>query len=62
MAVVHATEATSKARCDVAWMFGDWGCLQEFPVECCHPDVRVTTIYFGTRDIPRLSIARELLQ
>jgi alkylation response protein AidB-like acyl-CoA dehydrogenase len=62
MAEVHATEATNKAHHDVAKILGNGSCLQEFPAEYFHPDVRVATIYFGTSKIQRLILACALLQ
>jgi alkylation response protein AidB-like acyl-CoA dehydrogenase len=62
MAKVYATEAANKACYDATQILGGYGYLQEFPVERFGRDVRVTTIYFGTSEIQRLIIARELLR
>jgi alkylation response protein AidB-like acyl-CoA dehydrogenase len=62
MAKVYATEAANKACYDAMQILGGYGYTQEFPVERYYRDVRVTTIYFGTSEIQRLIIARELLR
>jgi len=62
MAKVYATEAANRACYDATQILGGYGYLKEFPLERFCRDVRVTTIYFGTSEIQRLIIARELFR
>ena len=62
MAKVYATESANKACYDAIQMLGGYGYTRDFPVERHYRDVRVTSIYEGTREIQRLIIARELLK
>ena len=62
MAKLFATERAF-AVCDLALQIhGGSGYTQEFPVERCFRDVRVTRIYEGTSEIQRIVIARQLLK
>lgn len=62
LAKVYATVAANRACCDAMQILGGYGYTQEFPLERFYRDVRVTTIYFGTSEIQRLIIVRELMQ
>ncbi|MCE5334330.1 MAG: acyl-CoA dehydrogenase family protein [Desulfobacteraceae bacterium] len=62
MAKVYATEAADAACHDAVRLLGDFGCVEDCPVERFYRDVRVTRIYEGTSEIQRLIIARELLR
>ena len=62
MAKGFAMEAAIRTCYDAIRILDGYGTIQKYPVERSHRDVRVTSSYFGTSEIKRLIIARELTQ
>ena len=61
MAKLFATEAAGRAADEALQIHGGYGYVKEYPIERYYRDVRVTRIYEGTSEIPRLVIARQTL-
>jgi len=54
---VYCTETANRVVNDALQVFGGAGYMKNTPVEKCYRDVRVTTIYEGTNEALRLSLA-----
>lgn len=62
MAKLYASEAANRCAYRALQIHGGYGYTKEFPVERYYRDARVTTIYEGTSEMQRLTIAKELLR
>ncbi len=60
MAKLYASTIAEKVCSDALQIFGDDGCLEDFPIEKLYRDARVLAIYEGTNEIQRMVIARTL--
>jgi hypothetical protein len=60
MAKLFASEMAERVCSDAIQIHGGYGYMADFPVERLWRDVRVTQIYEGESDIPRLVIGRAL--
>jgi acyl-CoA dehydrogenase len=62
MAKVFATEMVNRVAYETLQIYGGMGYMKEVGIERMVRDVRVLTIYEGTSEIQRLTIARQLLK
>ncbi|MBI5749962.1 MAG: acyl-CoA dehydrogenase [Nitrospinae bacterium] len=62
MAKLYASEAANRCAYKALQIHGGYGYTKDFPLERYYRDARVTTIYEGTSEIQRLTIAKELLK
>lgn len=62
MAKLYASEMANRAAYKAVQIHGGYGYIKDFPVEKYFRDARITTIYEGTSEIQRLTIAKELLR
>jgi butyryl-CoA dehydrogenase len=62
MAKLYASEAANRCAYRALQIHGGYGYIKDFPVERYYRDARVTTIYEGTSEMQRLTIAKELLK
>ncbi|MDH4100814.1 MAG: acyl-CoA dehydrogenase family protein [Nitrospirota bacterium] len=62
MAKLYASEAANRIAYRAIQIHGGYGYTEEYPVERIYRDARVTTIYEGTSEMQRLTIAKELLR
>lgn len=62
MAKLYASEMANRAAYKAVQIHGGYGYIKEFPVERYYRDARITTIYEGTSEIQRLTIAKEMLR
>src|SRR5688500_4855572 len=60
MAKLMASETAMWVTTEAIQIFGGYGYVKEYPVERLFRDAKVTEIYEGTSEIPRIVIAREL--
>src|SRR6185312_5006054 len=61
MAKLFASEAAQRITYQALQVFGGYGYMREYEVERYARDARATTIYEGTSAVPRMVIARSLL-
>ncbi len=61
MAKLRATEAAVRATGDAVQLLGGAGYMRDYPVERYFRDAKTTTIYEGTSEVQRNTIARVLL-
>ena len=61
MAKLYATEMSQKVVYEAQQIFGGYGVLERYPIELLGRRVRSCTLYEGTSEIQRTTIARELL-
>ncbi|WP_437881245.1 acyl-CoA dehydrogenase family protein [Pseudomonas sp. LRF_L74] len=59
-AKLFASEMAERVCSKAIQIHGGYGYLEDYPVEKCYRDARITQIYEGTSEIQRLLIAREL--
>ncbi|MCF6758559.1 acyl-CoA dehydrogenase family protein [Pseudomonas balearica] len=59
-AKLFASEMAEKVCSQAIQIHGGYGYLEDYPVERCYRDARITQIYEGSSEIQRLLIAREL--
>ena len=62
MAKVFSTEMVNRVAYEALQIHGGMGYMKEMGIERMYRDVRVLTIYEGTSEIQRLTIARQLLR
>ncbi len=62
MAKLYASETANKCAYRALQIHGGYGYTKDFPLERYYRDARVTTLYEGTSEIQRLTIAKELLK
>jgi alkylation response protein AidB-like acyl-CoA dehydrogenase len=62
MAKLYASEAANRCAYSALQIHGGYGYITDFPVERYYRDARITTIYEGTSEIQRSTIAKELLK
>lgn len=62
MAKLYASEAANRIAYRAVQVHGGYGYTEEYPVERIYRDARVTTIYEGTSEMQRLTIAKEILR
>lgn len=56
-----AGEVATYVTNEAVQIFGGYGCLQEYDVERFYRDAKVVEIYEGSKEIEKITIARELL-
>ena len=62
MAKLYASEMANRCAYKAVQIYGGYGYIKDYPVERYYRDARITTIYEGTSEIQRLTIAREILK
>src|SRR3954451_3219120 len=62
MAKCFASDVAMSVTTDAVQLFGGYGYTTEFPVERMMRDAKITQIYEGTHQIPRMVMARQLLK
>lgn len=62
MAKLYASETANRCAYRALQIHGGYGYTKDFPLERYYRDARVTTLYEGTSEIQRLTIAKELLK
>ncbi len=62
MAKLYASETANRCAYKALQIHGGYGYTKDFPLERYYRDARVTTLYEGTSEIQRLTIAKELLK
>lgn len=62
MAKLYASEAANRIAYRAVQIHGGYGYTEEYQVERIYRDARVTTIYEGTSEMQRLTIAKEILR
>ncbi len=60
-AKLYASEQAERVCSKAIQIHGGYGYLEDYPVERCYRDARITQIYEGTSEIQRLLIARDLI-
>src|SRR3990167_5170692 len=61
-AKLYASEMANRSAYKAIQIHGGYGYTKDFPLERYYRDARVTTLYEGTSEIQRLTIAKELLK
>jgi alkylation response protein AidB-like acyl-CoA dehydrogenase len=62
MAKVFATDVAMKVTTDAVQIFGGYGYCRDYPIEKYMRDAKITQIYEGTNQVPRMVIARNLIK
>jgi acyl-CoA dehydrogenase len=62
MVKLFSTEMVNRVAYEALQIFGGIGYIKDLPIERISRDVRVLTIYEGTSEIQRLTIARQLVK
>ena len=62
MAKLFASEACNRIAAEAVQIHGGNGYVKEYVVEKLYRDARVTTIYEGTSEIQKITIARQFIR
>lgn len=60
IAKLVAGETTVRVTDEALQLHGGYGCMDEYDVERFYRDAKIAEIYEGTKEIEKLTIAREI--
>ena len=62
MAKVFAAEMAMFVTSKAIQIYGGYGYIKDYPLECYFRDAKITEIYEGTSEMQRMTIARQLIR